>query len=485
MDGTPRRRDLRRTTHTPIRLALAAAAAALAFTALSPSPAGATVQTVTKTFKLPPVGGYAVKQQLQPFAPEPDIPGHLVEMEVDLVDGEGAQIPISRLMLHHIVFLNFSRTDQSCGSLTSFDNMSEGPAVQRFFAAGEERAKMKLPPGYGYELNPNDSWGVLYMVMNHKPDTETDAYVQYKMTIDDSPSIQSVVPFWLDVNNCRADPIYNIKGTGDPDSESIRSRDFTLDPARLGASGGRIVAGAGHVHGGAYRLELRQPSCNDRELFESTPTWGNADHPFYNVLPVLHEPGPINMTAFRTEDGFPVEAGETLRLNSIYDDSQPHTRVMGIMIVYIAPDNDVEDGCGDPPGDVETLGTSEEGRLDPVPFTVPLTGLDDQGVAHTISKPPGETKRVRSGKTLKVADNSFKSPNVRIDAGDKLTWAFDTSSLHNLTLANGPEGIGSPNLSSAGGVPRTFTKRFRKPGTYRMFCALHPVEMTERVVVRK
>lgn len=30
---------------------------------------------------------------------------------------------------------------------------------------------------------------------------------------------------------------------------------------------------------------------------------------------------------------------------------------------------------------------------------------------------------------------------------------------------------------------RTYTQRFTRPGTYRFFCALHPTQMQERVVV--
>ena len=472
-------------------LVIAAAAAAFA---LMPSPASANVTTVTEEFKLPPVPGYAVRQDVQLPAPRPPASGHIVEMSVDLVDGNGDPIPISRLMLHHIVFLNAGRSDQSCQYLTAFDNLNSFPGVERFMAAGEERAKMKLPSGYGYDLADQtpgefgpEYWGVLYMVMNHQPAAENDAYIQYEMKIDDDPEIQDVIPWWLDVENCQADPIYNVKGTGDPGTESVNTSDFQLDADRLGAAGARIVAGGGHVHGGAYRLELSQPGCDDRELFSSTPTWGNEDHPFYKVLPVLHEPGPINMTAFRSAEGFPVTAGSSVRLRSVYDDSQPHTRVMGIMIVYVAPDPSVTDPCGSLPDDVETLGTNEPGRDEPVPFTVPLTGINRlTGLAETISKPPGKTKRVRSGTELQVRDNYFKTPNVRIDRGDRLSWSFDTSDLHNLTLANGPMAIGSPNLNrGTGDEPRAFTKRFREPGTYRMFCALHPTQMAERVVVEK
>ena len=110
---------------------------------------------------------------------------------------------------------------------------------------------------------------------------------------------------------------------------------------------GWIVTGAGHVHGGAKELNLTKPTCpGNPEVAESIPTWGNPDHAFYNVKPILHEPGPVGMSAFRAPDatadpndipGIPVANGQTVRLNSVYDDLQPHTRVMGIYVVYVAP----------------------------------------------------------------------------------------------------------------------------------------------------
>ena len=66
---------------------------------------------------------------------------------------------------------------------------------------------------------------------------------------------------------------------------------------------GCIVTGAGHVHGGAKELNLTKPTCpGNPEVAESIPTWGNPDHPFYNVKPILHEPGPVGMSAFRAPD---------------------------------------------------------------------------------------------------------------------------------------------------------------------------------------
>jgi plastocyanin len=63
--------------------------------------------------------------------------------------------------------------------------------------------------------------------------------------------------------------------------------------------------------------------------------------------------------------------------------------------------------------------------------------------------------------------------------GSFLTWQFNGKELHNVTLANGPLGIGTDNLDGG----RTFTEKLNRPGTYRFFCALHPVQMQERVIV--
>src|SRR5436190_1199226 len=116
--------------------------------------ASASASTHTQTMSVGPVtvGGYQVKYGFIP-APHPPVNGWVTHMDVDVVDGPGADakpVPISRLMLHHIVFVNLSRRDGTCGSYTSFDSISKLPAAERFYAAGEERAKMALPSGYGY-----------------------------------------------------------------------------------------------------------------------------------------------------------------------------------------------------------------------------------------------------------------------------------------------------------------------------------------------
>jgi plastocyanin len=447
---------------------------ALVLTGLAaPSIASAAVET--QTFRTGPIGvaGYEVQQNLQ-LAPSPDVNGFITRMEVEIVDADGNPIPIQRLMLHHIVFANLSQQDKTCDSIMGFDNQTSlGFAPERFYGAGEERAKLDLPEGYGYPVRASDEWGLVYMVMNHLADRD-EAYIQYTVTTDTDPNLTAVDPYWLDVANCRSDPIYNVPGSGEKGSTHTRTADFTFPEA------GRIVAGGGHVHGGARRLTLTQPGCDDREIARSTPTWGSPQHPFYNVRPILHEPGPINMSGFLSESGIPIAAGETVRLNSLYENSRPHPRVMGINVVYLAPDAGVTDGCAPLPGDIQTFGTDEPGTHAPVPFEVPLTGLDKNGNAVEIDAPPGKLEKMPDGGEVVVGDRFFSKPNIKVRKGAEIEWAFNGSELHNVTLANGPRAIGSPNLDDE----RSFTRKLKKTGTYRLFCALHPVEMQENVIVR-
>ena len=53
-----------------------------------------------------------------------------------------------------------------------------------------------------------------YMVMNHRAAPD-NAVIQYKVTYEDDPvgqGLTAVTPWWLDVRDCRADPIYNVPG---------------------------------------------------------------------------------------------------------------------------------------------------------------------------------------------------------------------------------------------------------------------------------
>lgn len=409
--------------------------------------------------------------------PKPLVDGHITDMSVDVVNRDGTKVPISRLMLHHIVFLNLGsrfgeKRDPTCGnSFTAWDSRTLLPNVaERFYAAGEERAKLSLPPGHGYPIAQGDSWLMTYMFMNHRAKVDR-AYIQYEVTVDTAPGMTPVKPFWLDVENCQVDPVYDVPGGAKRGATHKRSFVWTVPEP------GRIVAGGGHVHGGGQNLRLSRPDCSDKRVYTSRPVWGGLRHPFYNVRPVLHEPGPIHMTGFRSARGVPVAAGEKVVLDSNYDATQPHTRVMGIFVLFMAPDSSVTAPCGAHPGDFEQL-PKPKGRSKPPPFEVPIVGMR-KGKAVNIAKPRGRRAVLGRRGTISVGDLFFRRPNVSVRAGSTLTWRFQGDTLHNITLANGPRGFSSPNLSDG----RTYSKKLSVPGTYKLFCGIHPVDMTATVKV--
>ncbi len=451
----------------------------LAAGVLATASASAATLHVTRTIGPIAVGGYQVVQNDRIGIPNPGVDGDITHMDVDIVDKHGRPLPITRIMLHHIVFLNagdaaFPRHDPTCGTFTMWDSVATIPAIaERFYAAGEERAQLQLPPGYGYPVQRDDTWAMTYMLMNHREQPD-EAYIRYHMTVVTDTPVQPVTPYWLDVNNCLVDPIYNIPGGCRPGSTDTRSRSFTIPTA------GRVVAGLGHMHGGANDLTVTEPACGNRQLAQFDPTWGLPSNLFYHVRPVLHEPGPINVTRMESEAGIPVAAGTKLTLNSIYDDELPHVRVMGISILYVAADPTVTQSCGALPADV-TYTRRPPGRTVAPRFTIPLTGIDPRtGKAFTISAPPGKRVRLKSGTTIEVKNFQIGVPNATVKRGARLTWKLADDTPHNITVADGPRGFGSKNLDDG----RTFSQTFSVPGTYRIFCALHPVQMTETVIVR-
>jgi hypothetical protein len=413
-------------------------------------------------------------KEIQLDMPKPDVDGFITNMETDVVDANGTPIPIRRLMLHHIVFANFGVPDRTCNNFTMWDSMTKFPAAaERFYAAGEERAKMALPDGYGYPLKRSDDWLVTYMFMNHRSRTDS-AYIGYKVTVDTRPGVTPVEPYWLDVENCKIDPVYDVAGGRRRGSRDTQRAVWNVP------KGGRLIGAGGHVHGGGQALELRRPACaTSGELYTSRPTWGGPRHPFYRVRPVLHEPGPIHMSAFNSAAGIPVAAGERVVLESRYDARLPHTRVMGIMIVFMAPDASVTERCAARPDEITEL-PAPVGRRAPPPFTVPIVGRRG-GKTVNIDAPPGRRARFGRRGTIEVGDLFFRRANVTVPAGGTLTWRFEGESLHNVTLANGPRGFSSPNLSRG----RTYRKKLAVPGMYQLFCGIHPVDMTATVKVTK
>jgi plastocyanin len=447
-------------------LALIAAGVGVAAVGLPGGGAGPALRTFVLRAGPYELGGYDVRYG-RVWIPTAHVDGAIVAMHARVVDAAGRHIPIRRIMLHHVVIGDSGtparpRRDLSCNSDS-----------QRFYGTGEENQSLRLPAGYGYPIRAPDRWRMTYMLMNHRgaPDR---GWIQYRVTVDVRHRLTPVRPYWLSVVPCSGDPQYTVPGGGRPGSRSVRSIDWRV-PAD-----GRIVAAGGHLHGGAENLTLTQPGCRGRTLLATSPLYGLPSNPVYHVLPVLHEPGPIYADWFESPSGLPILRGQILRLNSIYDGRWPHVRVMGIMHVYVAPARGPSPRCAPRPADARELPAPFPGRRRPPHVPVPLTGLTAAGLAHPISRPPGATVVLPGGARVRVRNFSYSYRNLSVPAGSTVVWSFEDPSKHNTTVADGPRGFASRSL------PRDsrFAYKFDVPGTYRLFCSLHPVQMTERVIVR-
>jgi plastocyanin len=413
------------------RLSIAVAAAALAL----PGIAQAKERTLTFTTPAISVPAYGVKQQPM-YAESPSIDGYVVGMEAEVVDAAGRVQGRDKVMLHHIVFAKVGVPDYTCGG-----------GAERFFAEGEERLALSLPRGYGYANKATDRWGLLYMLMNHKK-RPLKGFIRYTVRYVTGEALTPAKPVWLDVRNCTGgiDPVFDVPGGGKRFSTFTRTADFTMPES------GRLISGGGHLHGGGVRLELRNATCGTVP-FTSRPTWGGP-----KPKPLLHEPGPTKMSSFRSTEGIPVAIGQKLRLAAVYENQAPHTRVMGIMLLFLAPG--APKGCSaTPPLEID-LGKPTA----PPPFSMPLPRTPKGPVSNATS-------------TI-VGDFQYGSERISLKRGTTFTWRFLGQFQHDVTVVGGPEGFSAP-WSLAG----VFKHRFTKAGTYRLFCSLHPARMVQQITV--
>jgi len=433
----------------------------------SVAPASAAERTMTFNYGAVTLGGYQVKRDTA-FPRVPKVDGFITAMSATVVDAQGKEIPVARVMLHHVLFSNEGaspgdRKDGSCPDIPR----------ERFFGRGEEGRALDLPPGYGYPIASGDRWRMNWMLMNHTKTVER-AWIQYTITVDDRPDLQPVSPFWLDVARCRGGSIFSVPGGGEPGSTFRKSIEWKAP------FDGRIVEAGAHLHGGAKAMTLLQPGCGDRQLIRSRTLYGMPDNPVYQVLPVLHEPGPIATSTFRSATGIQVARGEPLRAGVEYDAEHIHPAVMAMLHIYVARGPAPQGPCPPLPADAVNALPRVPGRPEPPAWPVPLTGLDSRGRARTITRVPGKTVRLDGSATIDVRRFRFELPNVSVPAGSTLRWRFLDSEPHNVTLANGPFGFASLNM----GEGARFSQRLTRPGTYRLFCSLHPVSMQQVAVVR-
>jgi plastocyanin len=398
----------------------------------------------------------------------PKVDGYIVRMRAHVVDKQGRDIPIQRLMLHHVLFTNLGAFDGQ-----KHDGACPGVPRERFYGTGEEHQTMRFPPGYGVPISKRDRWQAAWMLMNHRRRADV-GYIEYDVTVETAKKLTPVKAYWLDATNCHGHVYYDVPGGGAPGS--VDSKQITWRPP----FDGRLIAGGAHLHGGAAGMSLYQERCQDRLLFDSKPLYGLPDNPVYHVTPVLHEPGPINTSWFTTATGIPVVKGEPIRVSGDYDAERPHVKVMAVMHVYMARDPKASQTCDPLPADMRNENINVPGRWQAPVVQIPLTGYGPDGKAVTIDGPPGPTTVLNGDAKVTVHNFAFSIPNLSIPLGASVTWRFPDPTSHDVTMASGPFGFSSP-FSRIG---RTYTQQFERQGTYKLFCSLHPVLMHEVVDVR-
>src|SRR4051812_34038667 len=151
------------------RLVLLVVSAALLAAA---APAFAKEQTYHLRFGPVALNGYQVRQNSDEVK-TPHVTGYITHMRAHVVDRKGRDIPIQRLMLHHVLFTNRGypggpRSDGAC----------PGIPRERFYGTGEEHQVLDLPDGYGVRVNKRDHWWAAWMLMNHRQKRDV-GYIQY------------------------------------------------------------------------------------------------------------------------------------------------------------------------------------------------------------------------------------------------------------------------------------------------------------------
>ncbi len=425
--------------------------------------------TRSMTFREGPftLGGFETRTP-KTWVRTPQVDGYLTHMDARLVRADGRRVPISRVMLHHIVFLNSSssaaRNRTSCG----------GRAGQPFWGTGEERQKLILPPGHGYRLRAADRWFMQTMLMSHSLRGQR-VYVEYRVRVVTGRRLTPVRPLWLRANGCTRHPSYDVYGDGGRGSVHRRSHTWRMPLS------GRIVAAGAHLHGSSTGMTITQPRCANRTLVDHRSRYADPADPVYRLRPVLHEPGPIATGYFLSRTGIPVRRGEPLRVTGLYDNSRPHPQVMAISHVYVAPGRRPTRACAPLPADRRIHWTRRDGGLVPPTVTVPLNGLDDQGRVVEIDRPPGTPRVAGASATVALRGSRFAPANLSVARGARVTWRWEDAERHNVLLASGPRNVSS----STRGRGARYVRRFDTPGTYKLFCYLHPVTMQQVVEVRR
>jgi plastocyanin len=97
---------------------------------------------------------------------------------------------------------------------------------------------------------------------------------------------------------------------------------------------------------------------------------------------------------------------------------------------------------------------------------------------------PAATKQQPTGKTRTVGvyTDYYDPPKLTVHVGDRIKWVWHSSgfALHDVYVDSGPTKFNSPTQAAG-----TFSRTFKKPGVYKLYCTQHEADMTMTLTVRK
>ncbi len=140
--------------------------------------------------------------------PQPKQDGWIVGFKPNLRLPNGKVPPVDVIHLHHGVWANALARDATYPLFP-----------ERFIAAGEEKTALELPPGYGYRYRPTDAWYLNYMIHDLTP-KPFKVFLTYDVDFVPATSpladgMKDVHPIWLDVQNGKVYPVFDVlKGSG-------------------------------------------------------------------------------------------------------------------------------------------------------------------------------------------------------------------------------------------------------------------------------
>jgi len=289
---------------------------------------------------------------------KPKVDGYITRMRPDLVYTDGTVPRVDVLHLHHGVWVNMSGKDATWPGLP-----------ERFFAAGEEKTIMSLPKGYGYEYEASDQWLLNHMIHNLTP---VPAKVYMVLEIDFIPKtspaakgIRPVRPVWMDVENGKIYPVFNVKkGDGEkgkytyPSDEPAAYQGGSKRNEWVADRDGVIVATAGHLHPGGNHTDLwlrrkgarvAKAACASKSAARARKRckarqprgFGSNAHLFRSEAKYFEPAGAVSwdvaMTGTRRDWRVKIKKGDTLWTSATYDTKRGSWwESMGIMVAFIA-----------------------------------------------------------------------------------------------------------------------------------------------------